>query len=115
MRMFYYIELFFIVVLVSCVIIGSPITAPPIALFGCLYILYVCGVFLDIKEGDTIYRPCSIWYEAYGNPHNRTYYEVLEKHKTSTIVKNKHDGSIRKLYLTEYIIFYYKTLNKPEI
>lgn len=115
MRYFYYVELFFLVVLVSWTIQLSPMMAPLITLLGCLYILYIASQFLDVKEGDIIYRPCSILYEAYGDPDGRTYYEVLEKHKTSAIVKNKHNGSIRKLYLTEYIIFLYKILNKPAI
>lgn len=115
MRISYYIELFFITLVISCVIIGIPYTGLAVALLGCLWILYTCGIFLDIKNGDIIYRPYSILFEAYGDPQGRTYYKVLEKHKTSAIVKNLHNGSIRKLYLTEYIIFLYKTLNKPAI
>ena len=115
MRVFYYIELFFITLVISCVIIGCPNIGLVIAILGCLWILYVCGIFIDIKNGDIIYRPSSLLFEAYGDPDGRTYYEVLEKHKTSAIVKNLHDGSIRKLYLTEYIIFSYKILNKHTI
>lgn len=115
MRVFYYIELFFIIVLMSCVIMGSPMFAIIITFFGCLYILYIAIKFLDIKEGDIIYRPCSILYEVYGDPDKRIYYEVLEKHKTSAIVKNKHDNSIKKIYFTDFVIFFYKIFNKPEI
>ena len=54
-------------------------------------------------------------FEFYDDPDYRTYYEVLEKHKTSVIVKNKHDNSIKKIYLTDYIIFLYKKIKKLDI
>lgn len=115
MRNLYYIELFIIILLLSIILTSINSFIPIFVFIGCLYILYRMIGFVDVNVGDIVYRPCSIMFEFYDDPDYRTYYEVLEKHKTSIIVKNKHDNSIKKIYLTDYIIFYYKKIKKLNI